>query len=199
MGLEKACRVTLEGKNSQGKAHCGDGEISFQGEFKFRWLWRDIATLVVSKGVLKVARKGKTASFDLGSNTDKWLAAIKNPKGRLDKLCVKDGSRYSALGEFDDDFAPELLARAGKPSASGLDIAFVRLDSKRDLPKLLKAKKMIAQNGMVWAVWPKGRKELKEDDIREFALKNGLADVKVASFSATLSALKFVIPVKIRK
>ena len=44
-------------------------------------------------------------------------------------------------------------------------------------------------------MWPKGRPELREDDIRRAALAIDLVDVKVAAFSATHSALKLVIPV----
>lgn len=47
---------------------------------------------------------------------------------------------------------------------------------------------------MVWAVWPKGRKEFREDDIRHFGPTAGLVDVKVMSFSDELSGLKLVIP-----
>jgi hypothetical protein len=47
-------------------------------------------------------------------------------------------------------------------------------------------------------VWPKGRKEFREDDVRAFGPKAGLVDVKVMAFSDTLSGLKMVIPVKER-
>ena len=51
---------------------------------------------------------------------------------------------------------------------------------------------------MIWAVWPKGRKKLREDDVRGYALAQGLVDVKVVSFSETLSGLKLMIPRKLR-
>jgi len=74
----------------------------------------------------------------------------------------------------------------------------IRANEGKDLAQFLKARGVIAKNGMIWAVWPKGRKEFREDDIRNFALANGLVDVKVASFSPTLSSLKLVIPVSLR-
>ena len=48
--------------------------------------------------------------------------------------------------------------------------------------------------GAVWAVWPKGRKDLNENHVREAAFDAGLVDVKVVRFSATHSGLKLVIP-----
>jgi hypothetical protein len=47
---------------------------------------------------------------------------------------------------------------------------------------------------MIWVVWPKGQKHIREDDIRRRAIACGLVDIKVCSFSDTLSALKLVIP-----
>ena len=47
----------------------------------------------------------------------------------------------------------------------------------------------------LWIIYPKGQKTITENDVRGAGLKAGLTDVKVASFSATHTALKFVIPV----
>ena len=55
-----------------------------------------------------------------------------------------------------------------------------------------------AEKWAVWVVWPKGQKAFREDDARTAGPAAGLVDVKVASFSETLSALKMVIPVKDR-
>jgi len=52
---------------------------------------------------------------------------------------------------------------------------------------------------MIWAIWPKGRSEFRDAEIRDYILKIGLVDIKVASFSTSLSALKLVIPLKARK
>ncbi|MEX6688526.1 hypothetical protein QTN47_13515 [Danxiaibacter flavus] len=69
----------------------------------------------------------------------------------------------------------------------------------KDLPKL---KKQIEQNGMIWISWPKKSSnietDLNENIIRNFALKNGLVDVKVCAVDDIWSGLKLVIPVKDR-
>lgn len=198
MGLEVMCRVEWNGSESMGKAHCGDGEIDFKGDFRFRWKWSELSVVEAGEGVLTVAKGEERAQFHLGDAAAKWEHAIRNPKSRLDKFGLKPGHAYQAWGEFDDAFAPELAARAGAPGVEPLDVVFVRLSGAADLDQLLKARAAIASNGMIWAVWLKGRKEFREDDIREFALANGLVDVKVASFSESLSALKLVVPVSLR-
>jgi hypothetical protein len=198
VGAEASCRARLDGRESFGKAHCGDGEIDFRGDFRVRWKWADLASAESAEGVLTVVRGGEVLELCLGEAADKWLFQIRNPKSRLDKLGLKTGHSYVARGEFDAEFPAELVARAGEAGSAPFDLVFLRLDDVAGLDRILEARRQIASNGMIWAVWPKGRKELREDDIRNFALANGLVDVKVVSFSPLLSGLKLVIPVALR-
>ena len=119
-------------------------------------------------------------------------------RSRTEKLGVRPGSRVALRGLKGREFVDELKAAGAKVAsrfgAGPYDIVIVRLDSSAGLPHLEDAKKSIVPNGMVWAVWPKGRKEFREDDIRHFGLTAGLVDVKVMSFSDELSGLKLVIP-----
>ena len=119
-------------------------------------------------------------------------------RSRTEKLGVKPGSRVALVGLEDAPFVNELKAAgaqvAGRPGAGPYDMMIVGLRAPSDLPSLVEAKKRIVRNGMIWAVWPKGRKEFREDDIRHFGPQAGLVDVKVMSFSDELSGLKLVIP-----
>ena len=200
MGLEATCHTQLNDSVSEGKAYCGAGEVGFRGEFRFLWKWTELASVSVDDDRL-ILRMGKdTAMLELGAKAaEKWCHAILNPKSRLDKLGLKPNHAYQAWGEFDDTFVLELEQVAGKPGKAPLDAIFIRVNAFADLEKLQRAKKLIAQNGIIWAIWPKGHKEFRDADIREYALKIRLVDIKVASFSTTLSALKFVIPLKARK
>jgi hypothetical protein len=56
----------------------------------------------------------------------------------------------------------------------------------------------LKRNGAIRVVYPKGRKDITENDVRQAGLRAGLVDVKVARFSETHTALKFVIPVRRR-
>ena len=64
-----------------------------------------------------------------------------------------------------------------------------------DLKRFKSLEKSLKRNGGVWAVYPKGRKDMTENDVRRAGLEAGLVDIKVARFSDTHTALKFVIPV----
>ena len=70
--------------------------------------------------------------------------------------------------------------------------------AKSALARLRALREHIKPEGGIWVVWTKGRKEFREDDIRAAGPGAGLVDVKVVAFSETLSALKLVIPVKLR-
>ncbi len=123
-------------------------------------------------------------------------------RSRTEKLGVKPSSRVALIGLQDAPFVKELKdagARVAKRAGAGpYDMVIVRLSASSDLPSLIDAKKRIVPNGMIWAVWPKGRKEFREDDIRHFGPQAGLVDVKVMSFSDELSGLKLVIPLALR-
>lgn len=67
---------------------------------------------------------------------------------------------------------------------------------------IVSLKKELKQNGMIWVSWPKKSSKVESDIdenlIRNFALQNGLVDIKVCSVDNIWSALKLVIPVKDR-
>jgi hypothetical protein len=122
-------------------------------------------------------------------------------KPLLDKLGVKPGHRVSVLGAFDRGFLEELLNRTEDVSTrrrSRSDLIFLLVPERRDLRKLRTQKDFIVPEGAVWAVWPKGTKQINENDVRDAALDAGMVDVKVVSFSETLSALKLVIRLRER-
>ena len=113
----------------------------------------------------------------------------------LDKLGVKDGTTIVVIEIDDADFRAELADRGVKTKKTGpADVVIWGPEEPADLARLPALIEWIRPAGALWAVWPKGRKELNENHIREAALDSGLVDVKVARFSATHSALKLVVP-----
>jgi hypothetical protein len=74
------------------------------------------------------------------------------------------------------------------------DVVVWGVDDVAELAGISAVADWIRPDGALWMVWPKGRRELTENHIRDAALAAGLVDVKVARFSATHSALKLVIP-----
>lgn len=72
-------------------------------------------------------------------------------------------------------------------------------ESKRDLEKLRVLKTWIEPNGAIWVVRPKGKlSPLKDIDLIEAGLSAGLVDNKIASFSETQGAMRFVFRLRDR-
>lgn len=124
-------------------------------------------------------------------------------RSRLDKLGVKPGMRVALVGLDDPAFLRELATRTrdvvrGRPRA-GTGMILFRVTRRPQLARLATLERGLAPDGAIWAVWAKGRPELKGDDVRRAAIAHGLVDVKVMAFSETLSALKLVIPLARRR
>lgn len=99
---------------------------------------------------------------------------------------------------------PEDVVVKKKPGKDPIDFIHLFVREKKVFEKeLLKNKKFLSQNGMIWVSWPKKSSKVEtditEDVIRNFALKNGLVDIKVCAVNDVWSGLKLVIPVKERK
>jgi hypothetical protein len=202
MGNEIRCTVRFGKQRSDGKALLETHEILFHGDFRLKIPFSSIKSLKAVDGELLIQTPDGLAIFDLGAAAEKWREKILHPKSRVEKLGVKPGSKISLLGSFDADFLQELggLTKAvskGKVAAdSGL--IFFAVASKEDLAAALKISKSIAGNAALWIVYPKGQKYITENDVLAVGRKAGLKDVKVVGFSATRTALKFVIPLSNR-
>jgi len=117
----------------------------------------------------------------------------------IDKLGVKAGQRVAVLGVESAEFLKELSARVPEYSrgkrVANADLIFFSAEARVDLARLEALGRSIAKNGAVWVVYPKGQSHIREVEVIEAGKQAGLTDNKVCSFSATHTALRFVIPV----
>ena len=117
----------------------------------------------------------------------------------IDKLGVKAGQRVAVLGVESAEFLKELSARVPEYSrgerVADADLIFFSAEARGDLALLKALGRSIARNGAVWVVYPKGQSHIRETDVIQAGKQAGLTDNKVCSFSATHTALRFVIPV----
>jgi len=124
-------------------------------------------------------------------------------KPLLDKLGVKPGSRVAVVNLEDPEFLELLRARTkdvvfGKPRTP-CDIVFVGVSNGRDLLRLKQVKSWIEPNGAIWAIRAKGgRGPLRDTDLIDAGLAAGLVDNKIASFSDTHGAMRFVFRLRDR-
>lgn len=199
MGLELECAVVFSGRSSKGKALLETDTLLFRGDFRLEIFFKTIQALVVEGQVLKVTFPDGIALFQLGPQAEKWAEKIRNPKGLIDKLGVKTDSIVSVLKIQDESFRKELQGRAKEISEDKAkkesDLIFLGVETLSDLKKLKTLVKAIKRDGAIWTVSPKGKSGIKESEIFSAAKEAGLVAVKVARFSESHTANKFVIPV----
>jgi len=199
VGQEAHCTARLGGKVSKGKARLESSELIFRGDFRLVIPFQVMQSVSAAKGVLCIKFPQGTAYFELGGHAEKWAHKILHPKSLLDKLGVKPGAAVSILGVTDVDFRKELAERTPEISESeprkDSDLIVLGAEHKEALVRLKSIASFLKKSGALWIVYPKGQSHITENDVLTAGKKTGLVDVKVVSFSATHTALKFVIPV----
>jgi hypothetical protein len=216
VGSELKCTVRFGKETSEGKALLETSEVLFRGEFRLKIPFSSIKSVNVVDGELRIAfaeekraqagvpfeAQGKPvlleARFALGAQAEKWREKILHPKTRMEKIGVKAGAKISLLGEFEKGFFEELESLADSVTrnkvAVDTDAIFFAADSLKELSSVARVAKSLKGAAELWIVYPKGQKTIRENDVIAAGRKASLKDVKVVGFSATHTALKFVIP-----
>jgi len=205
VGNQANCVARFGKQKARGKALLETSELIFRSEdgaLRLKFAFADIKSAVASDGELRVEGPEGPAIFELGANAAKWCEKILHPKTRLEKLGIEPNAAVSLIGNLDADFLAELRSRTknvsnGKVSA-GAEWVFFAADSAKDLSQVPKLAKSLKGAAALWIVYPKGQKQIAENDVLAAGRKCGLKDVKVVGFSPTHTALKFVIPVEKR-
>ena len=186
MGQEIKCRVDFGKESSEGRALLETTEILFRGgAFRLKIPLEKITSLEAAAGKLKVQFPDGLATFHLGPAAEKWAMKIRNPPSRLDKLGVKPGTKVQLINNHDEDFRRELMERGAAVVKSKPDLVFLAVKDKDQLVELA-----YLSACPVWVIYPKGVPVVTEKDVITAGRSAGFADIKVAAFSATHTALK---------
>jgi hypothetical protein len=176
-----------------GKAYLEADHVLFRGDERLKVAFKDLTSVTAKAGVLRLEFPGGPAELDLGDGAEKWAEKILHPPLRADKLGVKAGTKVRLVGEFDVGFLKELESLGVSVVARGSAIVFYVAERKTALKRV--SKLAPGGGGALWVIYPKGSAAIREIEVIEAGRAAGLKDVKVASFSATHTALKFVLPV----
>jgi hypothetical protein len=198
MGHEILCTVRSGGKTATGKALLETSEIIFRGDFRVKISFGSLSSVVAHDGELRLKWPGGSAVLELGEQAEKWAHKILHPKTTAEKLGIKPGLVISAVGMGDGDFLKDLRAKAKSFSDSKplneSDLIFFGAARAAELVRTKKLVPSLSSAGGLWIVYPKGKQEITELQVLNAGRAMGLVDVKVVSFSATHTALKFVRP-----
>jgi hypothetical protein len=201
MGQETHCFVQSGGRRVKGKALLETAELLFrpaEAIARLKIPFGAIKRVKAVDGELRVETADGLTVFELGAVAENWCEKILHPKTRAEKLGVKAAMSVSLVGEFEAEFLRELRQvtkniHDGKIDPSS-ELIFSSTDSTSQLATVSKITKSMNGATALWIIYPKGKKEITENDVIAAGRKAGLKDVKVVGFSATYTALKFVIP-----
>jgi len=198
MGREAICHAKFGRESGEGKALLETDDLVFRGDFRVKVPIKAVTATQVKNGVLTVEWPEGRLALSLGRSAEKWAEAITNPKTVVDKLGVKPGMKVVLVGRFETSFRTDVMNALGeKPGVkpvAGCDMLFVLLVHPNDTDKFEHLAPAIFPDGALWAVYPRGRRDLSEDTVRKAAREVGLVDIKVVRVSEDLGALKLVIP-----
>ncbi len=205
MGNEANCVARFGKQKARGKALLETSELIFRSEdgaMRLKFTFAEIKSAAAADGELRLEVPEGAAVFELGANAAKWCEKILHPKTRLEKLGIKPNAAVSLIGNLDSDFLAELRSQTKTVSngkaAPDTEWIFFTADSAKDLSQVGKLARSLKGAAALWIVYPKGQKQITENDVLAAGRKSGLKDVKVVGFSPTHTALKFVIPVEKR-
>src|SRR5712671_2370657 len=214
VGNEVVCVVRFGKQKARGKALLETAEVIFRSEdgaLRLKLPFGDLKSASAADGELRLETAEGPAIFQLGANAAKWCEKILHPKTRMEKLGIKANAAVSLVGDFDADFLTELRSvtknvnvagdgrgKAGLGAGADAEWIFFSVASSKDLSQVAKLAKSLKGAAGLWIVYPKGQKQITENDVLAAGRKCGLKDIKVVGFSPTHTALKFVIPVENR-
>jgi len=188
MGQELECKMTWQGRRDAGRAYLETDHILFRGANRLKLWLKDLKKVQADAGKLTLEHPDGRAVFDLGPAASKWAEKILHPPSRLTKLGLKPEHKLKLIGRFDKEFLAEV--KAFTTTRGKADYILLAAESAKDLECLEKP----GLGAMLWIVYPKGRNDVTEMDVLHAGRAAGLKDIKVMSFSATHTALKFVRP-----
>ena len=201
MGREAICQVTHQKKTVEAKAQLEGDHVLIRGEeLRLRIPVKDLRKVEAVKGALELDH-ASTGPVRLALGADaapKWVQKILHPPSRLDKLGVKPGVTVCLEGRFEREFEREVEA-APQAKAAEADLVFAAADSPADLQRAAALAVRLQGKSAIWVVYPKGKgSKVTQEDVFGALRAAGVVDSKVCGFSATHTALKFVVPLSRR-
>lgn len=198
MGTEAKGTLIVGGQKVPVAGDFGSDRVLFSGGRRGPVSYKDIEVIGITKGRLKLRVDGAVMEFDFGGSVDRIAQKIRKPPTRLDKMGIKPGVTAAVVDLEDKRFITELRTRVpdafvGKPPEP-VDVLILGVEATDDLGAIVPLIRHFKEDGGMWIVYPKGRRDVTEMQVIEAGRAAGLKDVKIMRFTEKLSAMRFVVP-----
>jgi class 3 adenylate cyclase len=179
------------------KALLETGELILRGEIRRRVPFSEITSVTAQSDSLRFRVGREAVELVLGAAmAAKWAEVITTPPPSLArKLGINGGTVVRVVGDIEDEDLIGALAEAARVTALGANLMVACVDTPESLHAAYRqAREALKEGAPIWVVYAKGPGHaLNEEAIRTFLRGHGLMDTKVASVSAKLTALRFIL------
>ena len=196
MGREANCVCEWNGVPAQVKALLEPPELILRGGLRSRIPFAKMKRVAADGDRLCFGFNKDKVCLILGKQSaDTWARALVTPPPSLaKKLGIAPASAVRIIGKIDDDALRQALSESRTAARGVAELIVARVNSSAELQvAFAKAADLLANGVPLWIVYRKGPGHaINESDVRSAGLAVGVVDVKVASVSPQLTALKFV-------
>lgn len=199
MGLECACTLIKGRAMDAGVAHLDCNELRFKGESQVKLITAG-AKATVSGEILSI--EGPIGSLRLrlddATIAARWADKINNPRSRLQKMGIEAGAKVWMIGMDDPVFVDEFNALVDEPfvtkpaKGAAYDAIVLVARAVEALKQLSKCALHLAPKGAVLVLWPKGRKDLRHEEVVGAGREAGFSQTRSMAFNDELTALRLV-------
>ena len=195
MGREATCHCQWAGESGQCKVLLETRDLILRGAIRRTAPLAALTGIAAEEGQLRFTIAGEQVSLALGrAQAASWARKLIAPPPTLaSKLGIGRATQLQLIGDLDSEELMPAIAGAGSAASPRPNLILALVRSQSDLNHALDVYAAHAANPPLWIVYPKGAgKPIDETEIRGTLRREGFMDTKVASVSATLTALRFV-------
>jgi hypothetical protein len=196
MGREANCVCNWNGAPARVKALVEPPDLILRGEIRRRMPLTQLRQVRADHGVLRFTFGEDDVALILdAAAAQKWVKVILTPAPSLaKKLGIAAESAVWVIGEIDHAALEKAIGEAGVVGRKDANVILARVNTPAELSRAFQSANKETSNGVpIWIIYQKGPGHpINESDVRGAGLAAGIVDVKVASVSAELTALKFV-------
>ena len=196
MGREAECLCKWAGASARVKALLEPPELILRGELRRRIPFASMEQVAADDAGLHFKTDSDAVTLILDKATaTKWAAVmLAAPPSLAKKLGIAPGPTVRIIGTIDDDVLHHALTDAHTVTRGNASVILARVSTPSELADAFRETASLCAEGVpLWIVYRKGPGHpINESDVRSSSLAAGLVDIKVASVSPELTALKFV-------
>lgn len=195
MGREAICQCLWGAESGQCKVVLETSELIVRGSIRRR---------VPVASLTKVSARGNDLHFHVADDAVtlalgatlavSWAKKIATPPPSLaTKLGISSRSNLLIVGDCSDEGLKAAIDEAAATESKKPDLILAHVKTAGDLNYVLDLYSKIPSGPPIWIVYPKGpNKPIDETEIRNMLRRESFIDTKVASVSASLTALRFI-------